>query len=66
MGLLSFDFCLNIGCSSSFGATKEQMIRSGNVVVPGYGVVIVLRHNVGLALTGHKSMYAASELRDFV
>ena len=45
---------------------KEQMIRSGNVVVPGYGVVIVLRHNVGLALTGHKSMYAASELRDFV
>ena len=26
------------------------MIRLGNVVVADYGVVIVLRHNVGLAL----------------
>ena len=42
------------------------MIRLGNVVVLDYGVVIVLRHNVGLAMTGHKSMYAALELRDFV
>ena len=42
------------------------MIRLGNVVVPDYEVVIVIRHNVGLALTGHKSMYAALDLRDFV